>query len=242
MKELIVLGRWTEKKLDHLLKESSKINDCGARINFLSRQLLNTQYKESTLIGDIKTPEIFIINLEYIDCFTFLDYVEAMRISGSFIEFKDNLRKVRYRSGRVDFVNRNHFFTDWKEFNQNLVTDVTEFVGSGRSRGAKKTLNKRDDKTSFIEGIPYRDREIIYIPCKDIDDVVIEKLKTGDYIGIYSQKQGLDVSHVGIIIKEGNTVSFRHASSSKSHRKVIDEGFKNYIKNKPGIVVLRPMD
>jgi len=240
MKELIIIGRWTEKKLNHLLNESSKIHDCGARINFLSRQLLNTPYKESTLIGDVKTPEVFVINLEYIDCFTFLDYVEAMRISSSFTEFKDNLKKIRYQSGKIDFVNRNHFFTDWREFNQDLVSDVTEFVGSGKSRSVRKTLNKRDDGTPFIEGIPYRDREIIYIPCKDINDVVGEKLKTGDYIGIYSQEHGLDVSHVGIIIKEGNVIRFRHASSLKGQ--VIDEEFKGYIESKPGIVILRPMD
>ncbi len=96
-KELILLGNLTPESLDSILYESSKIHDMGMRIDFLSRHFLETPYQESTLRGDINTPEVFVINLEGIDCFTFLDYVESMRLSSSFSEFKENLKKVRYR-------------------------------------------------------------------------------------------------------------------------------------------------
>ena len=66
-KELIPLGKWTSEKLDAILHESSKINDAGLRIDFLSKQFLGTPYQESTLIGDINTPEVFVINLEAVD-------------------------------------------------------------------------------------------------------------------------------------------------------------------------------
>src|ERR1700757_4891399 len=110
-KELVFLGKWNEKKLDHIIRESSGIQDLGKRIDFLSEQFLNVNYKESTLIGNINTPEVFVINLEGMDCFTYIDYVEAMRLSSSFSQFKENLRRVRYQSGKVTFENRNHFFT-----------------------------------------------------------------------------------------------------------------------------------
>lgn len=55
MKEEIVLGKWTEEKLDRLLGEASTISDCRARVDLLSEQFLKTPYKESTLIGDIDT-------------------------------------------------------------------------------------------------------------------------------------------------------------------------------------------
>lgn len=256
MKMDINLGNWTQDKLDHIMHESSKIKDAGSRINFLSRQFLDMDYKESTLIGDANTEEVFVINLEGTDCFTYIDYIEAMRLSGSFSEFKENLKKVRYRAGEVAFKNRNHFFTDWREFNSEFVDDATEQIGAQKTKSITKILNQKEDGTYFLEGIHPREREIKYIPSDTIDDSVMDKMKTGDYAGIYSAIQGLDVSHVGIIIKDresiypvrkkfpakpSNRVYLRHASSEKKHRKVIDQDFKDYISDKPGLIVLRPV-
>jgi hypothetical protein len=121
-----------------------------------------------------------------------------------------------------------------------MVDDVTELVSSGKSRHIKKNLNEKDDGTYFIPGAPCREREIIFIPSEAIDETIVGKLKSGDYIGIYSEKPGLDVSHVGIVIRDGENINLRHASSLKKHRKVIDEDLKDYLEVKSGIIVLRP--
>ena len=105
-----------------------------------------------------------------------------------------------------------------------------------------KRLNDKDDGTSFLPGIPCLQREVEYIPTVLFDDTVMAGLKTGDYAGFYSNMEGLDVSHVGIIIRKGDSVSIRHASSSTTQRKVLDEDFKNCIADKPGVIVLRPKD
>jgi len=84
-------------------------------------------------------------------------------------------------------------------------------------------------------------RVITFIPGKAIDGDVIRRLRSGDYIGIYSREKGLDVSHVGIMIKKNRASYFRHASSLQSQRKVIDQDFTAYAARKPGIVVLRPV-
>src|SRR3972149_2836083 len=159
-KELILLGNLTPESLDSILYESSKIDDMGVRIDFLSRQFLETPYQESTLRGDINTPEVFVINLEGIDCFTFLDYVESMRLSSSFHEFKENLKKVRYQRGEVSFENRNHFFTDWREFNSNFIDDVTVKIGGKKVRGIMKLLNQREDGSYYLPGIQLKNRLI----------------------------------------------------------------------------------
>jgi hypothetical protein len=239
MKEQIILGKWTRETLDILLNESSSITDTGKRIDFLSGKFLGVEYRESTLIGDINTTEILVINLNGVDCFTFIDCIEAMRISNSFSEFKENLKRVRYRSDKIAYENRNHFFTDWREYNSDLVEDLTEDIGAGKSSRVKKILNQKDDGTCFLPGISCRERQIVCIPAGSVDDAVIENLRTGDYIGIYSEKPGLDVSHVGILLKNKEDVLFRHAS--KSSMRVVDEDFRNYIADKPGIIVLRPM-
>lgn len=234
----IIFGRWTRDLLDNVIREASKIKAPGARINCLSEQFLGLDYKESTLTGDANTPEIYVINLEGVDCFTFIDYVEAMRLSGTFSEFLENLKSVRYSSGEVSFKNRNHFFADWVEFNPDFVYDVTEKIGGHKTRKVIKMLNQRKDRTYFLPGIQPRQREIRYIPSDAIDDSVIKKLKTGDYAGIYTNKEGLDVSHVGIIIRKAGTIYLRHASSHK--KKVIDQNFIDYISGKPGLIILRP--
>lgn len=240
IEEYINLGKWTEKELDIILTESSRIHDIGKRIYSLSRHFLDTTYAESTLIGDMNTPEAFVINLEGVDCLTFIEYIEAMRLSNSFEDFIENLKKVRYKSGDVTFENRNHFFTDWREFNANSLDDVTKEIGSEKIVRVQKLLNEKEDKTVFIPGISPVIREIIYIPSDSVNEAVTDKLLTGDYVGIYSHLKGLDVSHVGIIVKGKERVLLRHASSAAKNRTVTEEDFIEYISEKPGIIVFRP--
>jgi hypothetical protein len=237
--EHIELGKWTKEELDRLLAKAFFIAEIGPRIAFISGQFLGTPYKESTLIGDADTREVFTINLEAMDCSTYLDYVEAMRLSDSYSRFKANLKRIRYYSGRVAYAHRNHFFTDWRERNPS-VTDVTGEIGRGRARVVPKRLNEKTDGTYFMTAIPIAERDVTYIPAEAIDNAVIGSLQTGDYVGMYAEAAGLDVSHVGIIIKDRNAAYMRHASSAPSQRKVVDQDLKLYMRDKPGIVALRP--
>jgi len=240
MNEKIVLGRWTEERLDRLIAEGSRIADTGERIEFLSRQLLGTPYREATLIGDAEMPEVFVVNLHEVDCFTFLDYIEAMRISGSFTGFRDNLRRIRYRNGTISYQTRNHFFTDWCKFNKDLVEDVTEQVSPFWSRKVQKILNRKEDGTLLVKGIAPAARTLCYIPTDTIDSETMNRLSTGDYLGVYTDAPGLDVTHVGILVRMDDGLYLRHASSLKEFRQVIDQDFRHYISTKPGIIVLRP--
>jgi len=60
---------------------------------------------------------------------TLIDYIEAMRLSSSFEDFVEFLKKIRYRGGIVSFGDRNHFVTDWREFNGEFVEDATGKIG-----------------------------------------------------------------------------------------------------------------
>ncbi len=236
------LGPWSEEDLNGLMQRSSKIQDVGERIDFLSGKFLRTKYEESTLVGDVNQPEELVIDLEGMDCFTYIDYVEAMQLSDNYPMFVKNIQRIRYQSGEVDYSKRNHFFTDWAVYNDDGVVDVTKEVGGQKTRTAKKLLNRKDDGTYYLPGIPVKERMVNYIPSEYIDKTIIGRLKTGDYIGIYSDKDGLDVSHTGILIKKRDGVFLRHASSRKNNRRVVDEELITYINDKPGVVVLRPKD
>lgn len=239
LKEAVILGKWTGKDIDNLIYRASRVEDICMRIDMISEQFLGVSYRESTLIGDAQSPEIFVMNLEAVDCLTFIDYVEAMRLSRSFGEFKEHLKRVRYQSGVVSYDRRNHFFTDWIEFNKGFVEDITGDVGGQKTKKSQKILNIKEDGTYFLEGIAPIKREVFYIPAEEIDDRVMDGLMTGDYAGIYSERDGLDVSHVGIIIKNKDITCLRHASSLDVYRKVIDQDLKGYLEGKPGLTVLR---
>ncbi|HMK56596.1 MAG TPA: DUF1460 domain-containing protein [Dissulfurispiraceae bacterium] len=239
-RELIKTGKWTVEALDELIQRAASINDIGERVAFFSDFFLGTPYIENTLIGDATSEEVFVVNLVGVDCFTFLDYVEAMRLSDSFESFKSSLKKVRYRGGIISFAHRNHFFTEWHEYNKEFVSDITEEIGLDHSVLVRKKLNQKNDGTVFVPGIDPAEREIRVIPSTAICDKIYDRLRTGDYIGIYSDLSGLDVSHVGIFVKQKDGPILRHASSSMSVRKVVDQDFIRYVRNKPGIIVVRP--
>lgn len=240
MNEKIILGKWTEGRLDRLIAEGSRITDTGGRIEFFSRHLLGTPYREGTLIGDTQAPEVLVVNLHEVDCFTFLDYIEAMRLSGSFMEFRDNLRKIRYRNGTISYQTRNHFFADWCEFNKDLLEDVAEQISPFWSRKVQKILNRKEDGTLLVKGIAPAARTLCYIPADTINGETTDRLRTGDYVGIYTDAPGLDVTHVGVFVRKDDGLYLRHASSLKEFRKVVDQDFMHYISTKPGIIVLRP--
>ena len=239
-RESINLGQWTIDKLDELLLRASMIGSAGERIAFLSGHFYGIQYLENTLVGGTNTDEVFVINFAGVDCFTFLDYIEAMRLSSSFSDFIEHLKRIRYRSGSISFVNRNHFFSDWREFNGEFVEDATGKIGLQNTRTVRKVLNLRGDGSFFVPGIGPVERDLRFIPSSLLNDQIINRIEIGDYIGIYSDREGLDVTHAGIFIKQRKSLFLRHASSTGENRKVVDQDFIEYVKNKPGIVVFRP--
>lgn len=238
----ITMGRWNEALLNNLIANGAKFNDNGKKIEYLSSHFLKTPYVENTLIGDRNRKEVFVINLEGMDCFTFIDYVEAMRLSSTYEEFKTNLLKVRYKDRAVDFLSRNHFFTDWREYGSWHVFDVTKEVGQKGTKTIKKALNFKWGRSVYIKGHPVVRRNITYIPRNMIGQSVADNLKTGDYMGVYSLKKGLDVSHVGIIIKKWDKTFFRNASNLRRNMKVVDAEFFSYVSKIPGIIILRPFN
>ena len=195
----------------------------------LSEKFLDTTYIANGLSNiDINTSkENLIINFKALDCFTFIDTIEALKNSHNLKSFRDNLINTRYKDGLVTYHNRNHFFSDWLE--NNNMKDIT--CSLGKCTKQQKLLN---DKYKYLKEIPTVKRDIYYIAPNDID---ISKLQTGDYVGIYTKLPDLDVTHTGIIIKKDNLVYIRHASSKK--KKVIDDLLQNYISSKIGIIVYR---
>ena len=210
----------------------------GETLARVSAAFLGTRYQAGTLAGGPATSEALVVNFNGVDCFTFADYIEALSRSRDRQSFINNLARIRYVNGRVDYLSRRHFFSDWFATAPRNALDITPTL-SPRYLTVQKQLNIKPGGGVFIPGLPVRPRSINYIPGKAVDDRLLEKLKEGDYVGIYSPLVGLDVTHVGVVVRREGQVWFRDASSTVSERKVIDSPFLAYVRSKPGIVVLR---
>ncbi len=212
--------------------------DHGEVISRVSSAFLDTPYQANTLIGGPDTPESLVADSNGVDCFTLIDYTEALSRSHDQASFLRNLAEVRYTGGNVSYLSRRHFFSDWSATKPYNARDITPDISPDYAV-ADKQLNRKQDGSEYIPGLGIHPRKIKYIPGKAISQQVLDNLKTGDYVGVYSEQGGLDVSHVGIVIRHDGKVWFRNASSLAENKKVVDSPFAEYMRTKPGIVVLR---
>ncbi|AVI83619.1 MULTISPECIES: DUF1460 domain-containing protein [Pseudomonas syringae group] len=238
------LDAYTSKKLDAVLeaRASKSYLDKGQLIDLVSGAFLGTPYRSNMLVGTANVPEQLVIDFRGLDCFAYLDYVEALRRSTSQQDFVRNLVQVRYKGGDVGFSNRKHFFTDWAYGTAYPVADdITAQISPG-AVSVRKRLNERSKGNVYLPGLPVVERSMTYIPSRLVDSQVVSHLRTGDYIGIYTPLPGLDVTHVGFFIMTDKGPVLRNASSRKENRKVMDLPFLDYVSEKPGIVVFRAKD
>ena len=217
--EYINLGKF---KNDHTLFIQKDISK-------LSEKFLSTKYVSNTLSNNAidTSEENLIINFDALDCFTFIDTIEALKNATNQNSFVKNLINTRYKFGKISYQNRNHFFSDW--ISSNHMDDITCSLGQ-----CQKTIKYLNQNEKYLKEIKTVRRQISYINIKDIDTTL---LRTGDYIGIYTDKKALDVTHTGIIIKNKDKVLIRHASSLQ--KKIIDSDLYEYTQNKLGVIIYR---
>ncbi|MBL1074657.1 DUF1460 domain-containing protein [Nocardia sp. 2] len=231
---------YSSRKIDELLAVKATAGaGKGELLDAISRQFLGTPYVANMLVGSATQPEQLVVDLRGVDCFTLLDYVEALSRSANREQFLTNLVETRYAGGQVDFLRRKHFFTDWAQVARTAASDITGSL-SGAATTVAKRLNAKGDGGTYLPGLPVVDRAITYIPSGAVDQGVIGQLRTGDYIGAYADAPGLDVTHVGIFVMTANGPVFRNASSLAANNQVVDSGFAQYVATVPGIVVMRP--
>lgn len=236
--DLINLGHWSRAEIEQIVSSKNSFNSPNEQIVWLSSLFLKAPYAANTLIGGPREAEQLVFDLGQFDCFTYLDAIEALRRAHNFNDLFEQLKKVRYVDGVVTYTSRRHFFSDWLTGDGD-VEDVTAVVGGDKTLSVLKQLNGKDDGSLWLPGIALESRRINYIRTVDVDFEVLNNLLAGDYVGVYTNHAGLDVSHTGIIIKKEGKVFMRHASSRNETSKVVDEDLLTYLQGKPGLVVYR---
>src|SRR5688572_14927670 len=107
-------GAWKEKdrrRVAQLLAETKTKGSAGDRIELLSRHFLGQPYTTNPLIGSANEPEVFVTSLDGFDCVTYLETVLALARASSTEDFVEELRRIRYEGGRIDWSRRNHYMT-----------------------------------------------------------------------------------------------------------------------------------
>lgn len=237
----IVMSDNAHEKINHIIESEIKPNQSlpyGALIDRVSAAFLETPYLADTLIGGPEQPEALVVNLDEMDCFTYLDYVIALTQSSDVPTFLSALVNIRYDHSNVSYYSRKHFFTDWSALSPQNAIDVTATLSPNTIR-IEKQLNQKSYENEYIQGLGATPRMITYIPGGAIDQQVLDNLQDGDLVGIYTPLSGLDVTHTGFVIKKDNEVFYRNASSLSKNNKVVDAPFMAYMDSKPGIIVLR---
>lgn len=220
---------------------------------------LGTPYVANTLEID---PEQLVVNLREMDCTTFAENCLAISKtiqSGkhSFEQFTKELKKIRYRNGKIDgYPSRLHYFSDWIFDNQQkrLVNAISKEIAATPYDKEINFMSTHPesypmlkDSSQLVEIIAKQEkninsRNLFHIPENQISEVE-NQLMDGDIVGITTNIDGLDISHVGILVRKAGRIHLMHASSLAEEVIVSERTLEDYLlgsKSANGIMVSRP--
>lgn len=222
---------------------------------------LGTPYVAGTLE---KEPEGLVVNLREMDCTTLVENVLALARtlqSGnpSFDTFCRELQTIRYREGRITgYPDRLHYMSDWiwENARKGIVRDVTaEMPGMmplplhlsfiSTHPAAYKQLKNRPD---WVRQTEAKEKEInrrryAYLPKTEIGRAEHD-FQAGDIVCFVTTVPGLDVSHVGILYRTEEMLTFIHASTTAKKvvvNNVSAGGYMAGMKSNRGLMIARPL-
>ena len=247
-------------KLEKFSKDSSlPIGDLVLKIGL---DFLNTPYVAKTL--DKSKEEKLVINLHQLDCTTFaencLALARTVKSNKSGIEtFCSELESIRYRGGKMDgYASRLHYFSEWildNEVRHHVQSMAAQMGGkllpinlnymSTHPQEYPQLINDAAT-TAQIKAIEEKvsAHQFFYIPSVQFENIE-SQVKEGDIVTLTTSIPGIDVSHVGILLKKDGRIYMLHASSSIQKVVISTEPFSQYLtksKKTTGVMIARPIE
>lgn len=235
----------------------------------IGRTFVGTPYLPHTL--EIPGPEQLVINLQALDCVTFVENVLALsRLVRSEppsvldepdvyrARYRDLLTTIRYRHGRIDgYASRLHYFSDWIADGEGkgLLEDMDEDLGAVpdgtridfMSTHPQAYAQLADTGTlARIVGVEdsINRRARLYVPEDRIGEVA-PHVANGDVIAATSTVEGLDVAHTGIALWIDGELHLMHAPLVGEAVQISERPLAGRIQDiggQDGIMVARPLD
>lgn len=207
-------------------------DSAGKVVEAIAREFLGRPYVAGTL--EVYSPdERLVVNTYQVDCTTFVDQVLALSVTllqgdTTYTDFCRNLSQLRYRDGKIQgYASRLHYFTDMVATNSSLLSDVVpdsaqaplpvRFVQLGfmshhpDSYPALKGHPEVVDSIRSIE-LRYQHYPVRYCPKETIAS--FGALREGDVVALMTTVEGLDVTHLGIAVRQPDGFHLLHASSA----------------------------
>jgi hypothetical protein len=226
---------------------------------------VGTYFKETPYVAHtLETEkEQLVINLREMDCTTFAE--NCLAISKTikskeltFEKFTKELQKIRYRNGEINgYPSRLHYFSDWIYDNdkKKIIQSVSKKIAQIPYKNEVNFMSTHPESymqlknnTDFVQILAEQEnqislRETYSIPENRVAEFE-DKLMDGDIVGITTGINGLDISHVGILVRKAGRIHLMHASSKAEKVIVSEETLEEYLlnsKSATGIMVARPL-
>ena len=259
-----VTGEGTRRKFNEvrskIIDSNWKALPIGSLVSKIGLELVEAPYVGGTLDGPGR--EVCTVDMLRLDCVTLfevsLNMARIMHLGKDSIQdLIEAVTYTRYRDGILsDYTSRLHYTSEWIENNvkKGVVVDVTPQLGGvpfvlqlGFMSQNPKYYPALVAEPRYVEVMRTVEERInstsrTIIPRQSIAKIE-SQLQDGDIIAIATSKKGLDYSHTGMIVRDGDRARFLHASSTK--KKVILDGpiseYVGRLESNLGITVLRPL-
>ncbi len=235
----------------------------GEVMTEIGRSFIGVEYKAHTIeIGDKEQLVVYVTGL---DCYTFLETSLVLsrcikQGKYGFEDFVEELEKIRYRDGKLDrYPSRLHYFSDFlhnhdsrgavkiKSKEAGGIPYTKEINFMTRNSDKYPRLKGNDEFIQIMKGIEDKinSRDYYYIP-QDSIEACEKNIQPGDLIGLTTNIKGLDISHVGMAVRESDgRIHFLHAPLSGAKVQISEGALPDYVKavkNATGIMVARPLE
>ncbi|EKD81608.1 MAG: hypothetical protein ACD_39C01727G0005 [uncultured bacterium] len=237
------------------------------RIEFVSKYLIGRRYHPETKdrikkqqtkpVAKVEAAnpeplpvEFLRTSMAYLDCMTYVEHVLAIAASAKASyheEFLCRLIDVMFNAGGQPLMNhhRNHFTSLWGDVNERKGYLINMARNHQWAVSRELFLNQvGNNRTFYVEDrflIADKPQLMWYFPT----DVVLAgkaPLASGDVIAMVTDKEGLDVTHMGFYIEHKGQRLLRHASIKLN--RIVDQDFDQYLhdgKHIRGLMAFRPV-
>lgn len=240
------------EQINHLLIKTVRTGSIKKDALCFGLALLGKPYVAATLEY---SPEQLVINLNKVDCTTFVEQCVALSMSSTAQEFSINLKKLRYRNGQIDgYASRIHYLSEWIN-NLKTFKNYTDFGQNGKLKHTIKVgfmstyphyYTALNDKEQLYR-IKQMEKEINnkkytygYYTLANFDEA---KLEDGDIVAFLSNKAGLDFDHLGFVYRDQtNQFKLLHASTDSRKVEITKTTLKVYLqthKKFKGMVLIK---
>ncbi len=192
------------------------------------------------------------LDLTQFDCMLFVEQLLAIVSADSFDGFAELTRRLRYRNGEISYCTRQHYFHDWvgSAQLQGVLEASSAWPGQARRHLSLNFMSSHRDRYPALQSPALFDcidaleqgRRIDqhYLPLAALDDA-LPSLQSGDIFAVATRVEGLDVSHTGVLVRDGSRLDAIHAAPGRGVMR--SRSFTTYLRSVPdaiGAVIVRP--